>query len=57
MYFGAPCLGAVLDEVEVEHEIERRDADHDQAEDDADRAAAEWMNGIEPKKLITNVTR
>src|SRR5262245_30901493 len=37
---GGAARGAPLDEVEIEDEVQRRDAHHDQAEDDPDRPAA-----------------
>ena len=56
MYFGAPLPGALLDEVEVEHQVQRRDDDDDQADADAERTRA-CMNDIGmPNGCSTNVS-
>jgi hypothetical protein len=48
---------AALDEVEVEHEVQRGQAHHEQAEGDPDRRRA-WMNGmLLPKNPCTIDTR
>ena len=40
IYLGAPYLHALLDEVEIEHQVEGRDGHNDEAEADADGAGA-----------------
>ena len=46
MYLGAWTAGRFLDEVEVEQQVERRQADHEQAEADAQRVALEDRAGM-----------
>ena len=50
MYLGAPWSGPLLDEIEIQHQVQGGDGDHDQAEDDAHRAGPEDQGNAHPEQ-------